>query len=67
MTSESMQMTPLQVLLSARLIIGSPCVNHTLFILAMPRLARRSDDILQDCFILNLIFSVGLHLGSNTV
>ena len=65
MTSESMQITPLQALLSARLIIGPPRVDHPFFILAMPKLARPFGDILQDCFILNLIFSVGLHLVSD--
>lgn len=67
MTSESMQMNSLQAILAERQIIAHPRVNHPLVILAMPKLARPFSDILQDCFVLDLIFSVGLHLGSNTV
>ena len=67
MIIESMQMNSLQAILAGRQIIAPSHVNHPLFILAMPKLARPFNDILQDCFVLNLIFSVGLHLGSNAV
>ena len=67
MTSESMQMNSLQAILAGRQTIVLPRVNHPLSIVAMPKLARPFNDILQDCFVLNLIFSVGLHLGSNPV
>ena len=67
MTSESMQMNSLQAILAGRQIIALPRVNHPLVVLAMPKLARPFDDVLQDCFVLDFIISVGLHIGSNTI